>query len=55
MENDIYQEALKNAVASVEIEGYNVNDNQKEIGLDFLSGKINREDFVNLILKGCRV
>ncbi len=54
MENTIYQDALKNAVASVEMEGYNVSKNQKEIGLNFLSGKISKEDFINQILQGCR-
>lgn len=54
-DNNLYKEALNNAVASVELEGYEVTDTQKEFCLDFISGKINKEDFINLILEGCRV
>ncbi len=38
MENNAYSEALKNAVASVEMEGYTVSQQQKDLSLDFLVG-----------------
>ena len=55
MEKSTYQEAFKNAVASVEIEGYHISERQKELSLDFLSGKIDKSEFINLLLKGCNV
>lgn len=48
-----YAEALESAVASVEIEGYSVTQSQKELCLDFLSGKINKEEFIQTMLERC--
>lgn len=48
-----YQEALDNAVASVEMEGYRVTDEQKSQCFDFLSGKIDKTTFIQMVLKGC--
>lgn len=55
LDSTVYKEILDNAVASVEMEGYKVTDSQKESCLDFVSGKINKEDFIKLILERCRV
>ena len=41
---NLYEESLKNAVASVEMEGYNFEETQKKECLDFISGKINKEE-----------
>ena len=49
------KEALDNAIASVEIEGYRVTDEQKSQCLDFLSGKIDKDTFIQMVLKGCEV
>ena len=48
-----YQEALDNAVASVEMEGYRITDEQKAQCFDFLSGKIDKATFIQMVLKGC--
>ncbi len=49
------KEELENAIASVEIEGYRVTDEQKAQCLDFLLGKIDKETFIQMVLKGCEV
>ena len=49
------KEALDNAIASVEIEGYRVTDEQKSQCLDFLSGKIDKDTFIQMVLKGCKI
>lgn len=49
----MYKEELDNAIASVELEGYRVTDEQKSQCLDFLSGKIDKDTFIQMILKGC--
>ena len=48
-----YQEALDNAVASVEMEGYRITNEQTAQCLDFLSGKIDKATFIQMVLKGC--
>lgn len=50
-----YKEGLDNAIASVEIEGYRVTDEQKSQCFDFLSGKIDKDTFIQTVLKGCEV
>lgn len=47
-----YKEALDNAVASVELEGYRITDEQKAQCFDFLSGKIDKATFIQMVLKG---
>ncbi|MBR5535179.1 MAG: hypothetical protein IKU60_00890 [Clostridia bacterium] len=49
----IYSEALNSAVASVEIEGYKVTDAQKEICLGFVTGEINKDEFIKIMLERC--
>ena len=49
------KEALDTAIASVEIEGYRVTDEQKSQCFDFLSGKIDKDTFIQMVLKGCEV
>lgn len=46
-----YQEALDNAVASVDMEGYRITDEQKAQCFEFLSGKIDKATFIKMILK----
>lgn len=53
LQQKIYEEALKNSVASVEMEGYKVTEAQKISCLDFLDGKIDKQDFIRTILEGC--
>ena len=48
-----YQKALNDAVASVEMEGYRITAEQKAQCFDFLSGKIDKDTFIQLVLKGC--
>lgn len=52
---NIYKEALNNAIASVEMEGYDVTEKQKVSCMDFLDGKIDKKDFIKTILEGCLV
>ena len=47
----MYKDALNNAIASVEMEGYEVTETQKLSCLDFLDGKTDKKDFINAILK----
>jgi len=44
-------EMLESAVASVEMEGYSVNEQQKAFCFEFVTGNINKEEFINSILK----
>ena len=53
LQQKIYEEALRNSVASVEMEGYKVTEAQKVSCLDFLDGKIDKQDFIRTILEGC--
>lgn len=48
---DVYEETLKSAIASVEIEGYKFDEMQKKDCLDFVSGKISKEEFIKLMLE----
>lgn len=51
--NTNYKEAFDNAVASVEMEGYEVEESQKMTCLDFITGRINKDDFIKLIVERC--
>ncbi|MBQ4630952.1 MAG: antitoxin VbhA family protein [Clostridia bacterium] len=53
--NDIYKNVLNNAIASVEMEGYKLEENQKEHCLNFVSGKICKEDFIKQLLERCKI
>ena len=55
LQQNIYKDALKNAIASVEMEGYEVTETQKLSCLDFLDGKIDKKDFIKAVLEGCLV
>ena len=48
-------DALNSAIASVEIEGYKLDDEQKEFCFEFVSGNMNKDEFINLMLERCRV
>jgi len=51
----IYKSALDNAVASVEMEGYNITKEQKDICYEFVSGKIDKDSFIKTLLERCNV
>lgn len=46
---------LNNAVASVEIEGYNVSEYEKSMCMEVLNGKITAEQFIQVMLERCSV
>ena len=37
---------LNNAVASVEMEGYKISDNEKELCMEVLDGKLTKDEFI---------
>ena len=47
--------ALNNAVASVEMEGYKISDNEKELCMEVLNGKLTKDDFIKIMLERCTV
>ena len=47
--------ALNNAIASVEMEGFEFADGEKELCMAALEGKITKEDFIKILLERCRV
>ena len=49
--NIVYNEVLNNAIASVEFEGYEIQEFQKKSCLEFVNGKINKDDFIKLMLE----
>lgn len=53
--NQMQENVLNNAVASVEIEGYSVTDAEKKMCMDFVSGSITKEQFIKIVLERCRV
>ena len=46
---------LNNAVASVEMEGYKISDNEKELCMEVLNGKLTKDDFIKIMLERCTV
>ena len=47
--------ALNNAVASVEIEGYNITEDEKKLCMAVLEGKITKEEMIKKVLERCAV
>lgn len=47
--------ALKNAIASVEMEGFVFSDGEKELCMEALEGKISKQDFIKILLERCKV
>ncbi len=45
--------ALNNAVASVEIEGYNISEYEKNMCMEVLDGNITSEQFIQIMLERC--
>ena len=39
---------LNNAVASVEMEGYKISDNEKELCMEVLDGKLTKDEFIKI-------
>ena len=44
------QQALKNAIANVEIEGYKLTDKQKELCAAVLNGKLSKQECIKIML-----
>ncbi len=42
---------LNNAVASVEMEGYKISDNEKELCMEVLDGKPTKDEFIKIMLE----
>ena len=42
---------LNNAVASVEMEGYKISDNEKELCMEVLDGKLTNDEFIKIMLE----
>ena len=42
---------LNNAVASVEMEGYKISDNEKELCMEVLDGKLTKDEFIKIMLE----
>ena len=53
--NDERISALDNAIASVEMEGFEFADGEKELCMAALEGKITKDDFIKILLERCRV
>lgn len=47
--------ALNNAIASLEIEGYSISENEKSLCLSVLNGELKKDEFIKIILKRCAV
>ena len=43
--------ALNNAVTSVEMEGYKISDNEKELCMEVLDGKLTKDEFIKIMLE----
>ena len=42
---------LNNAVASLEMEGYKISDNEKELCMEVLDGKLTKDEFIKIMLE----
>ena len=42
---------LNNAVASVEMEGYKISDNEKVLCMEVLDGKLTKDEFIKIMLE----
>ena len=58
-ENELYnvktikptrEQAFKNAVANVEIEGYRLTDRQKDLCTQVLNGKLSKQECIKILL-----
>ena len=47
--NDEIMRALDNTITSVEMEGFEFADGEKELCMDVLKGKITKDDFIKYI------
>ena len=45
------KKVLNNAVASVEMEGYKISDNEKELCMEVLDGKLTKDEFIKIMLE----
>lgn len=44
---------LKNAIASVEMEGYSVSDYERELCMNVLNGNLSKDDFIKTMFERC--
>lgn len=49
------EKVLNNAIASVEIEGYKLSDDEKELCMEVLNEKLTKDDFIKIMLERCTV
>ena len=42
---------LNNAVATGEMEGYKISDNEKELCMEVLDGKLTKDEFIKIMLE----
>ena len=49
------EQALNNAVASVEMEGYKISEYEKKLCMDVLNGTLSKDDFIRKMLERCAV
>ena len=42
-------------ILSVEIEGYKLSDDEKELCMEVLNGKLTKDDFIKIMLERCTV
>lgn len=47
--------ALNNAIASVEMEGFEFADGERELCMAALAGKITKDDFIKILLERYRI
>ena len=47
--------ALDNAFASVEMDGFRYSDGEKDLCMDVLDGKLSKDEFIKKLLERCRV
>lgn len=50
----IQDDALNNAIASVEMEGYNISEYQRELCIRLLKGQIKKDEFIKIMLERCK-
>lgn len=50
-----YLKSFNNAIASVEMEGYQISDEEKQICIEMIDGKITKEQFIKKLLERCNM
>ena len=50
----IQEDVLNSAIASVEMEGYNISKYQRELCIRLLKGQIKKDEFIKIMLERCK-